>query len=263
LSDDDRVTVVTFRRELVTFAVPTGRVVHRFRIGDRVLLNFALQNLPVDRYALISESHLRVYDGEGQVLWEDQNRGERGLIPPAFGALAVGADRLYVGGSDGRVECREQKTGQVMWQVPLESSYIEQLYVTGTKPERVLVVGQGGLLHGLRDGKVDWRLNVSRGIERDGGLAYRLTPAGLAVAQPWHGRIVLIDPERGRIKDLAPHAANWSATNRHLIVWSGGRVQAYPLPADAPVKEIGGSTAPYSPAREPNFCTVALRGVES
>src|SRR5262249_14406685 len=148
--------------EVCAFALDTGRVLHRFPSG-RALANVALLPLPDDRYARADESRLAVYGRDGHVRWEADSRAARGLTPPAYGALAGTGGRLYVGATDGAVECRQSQTGQVLWSVGLEAA-VDSLHAAVSDPERVLAVTGNGLVFGLRDGKILWRADVSQGL---------------------------------------------------------------------------------------------------
>jgi outer membrane protein assembly factor BamB len=222
----DRVVVVTFGGELMALAPDDGRVLHRFAAG-RVLANFDACPLPGGRYARANEPQLAAFDAEGRELWQDEARVARGLNPPAFGALTALGDVLYVGGSDGGVDCREQKSGRRLWRAEVGPA-IASLHVDAGEPGRVLAVGWDGTVHGLRDGKVIWKADVARGAELARPPAAVLTPAGLVVGCAGSGRIALVSPDRGDVRDLTPHAA-WCVGGDRLITWSGGRLAARPL----------------------------------
>ncbi len=232
LVHEESAIVLTYGGEVLTLSLADGRIRHRFAAGQ-MLVNGDVLPLPQERYALATEGDLTVRNHLGAPQWSEPTRAGLGLNPAAYGPLAASSAHVFAGRTDGALECRDQKTGQLQWRVNLPTA-IYGLHVPASAPERLLAVGWDGRVHGLVDGKEVWRVDIGQGLELNvqkkhhRPLKIQSTQSGLLAAttgQP----IMYVDAARGEVRAAAPAAEIWSAAGNRLAVCDNGQVKAYPL----------------------------------
>ena len=86
------------------------------------------------------------------------------LITPVRGALAIGGEKIFAGGSDGRAYAFDKHTGGVLWSIPFSSAFAGQPVL---KAGRVYFGSEDGTLLALeeRTGRLLWRFRT-KGVVR-------------------------------------------------------------------------------------------------
>ena len=86
------------------------------------------------------------------------------LITPVRGALAIGGEKIFAGGSDGRAYAFDKHTGSVLWSIPFSAAFAGQPVL---KAGRVYFGGEDGTLLALEEhtGRLLWRFRT-KGVVR-------------------------------------------------------------------------------------------------
>ena len=134
------------------------------------------------------------------------------LVKPLRGALTLSGERVFAGGSDGRIYAFDKRTGGVFWSIPVGSPFNAQPVVQGG---RVYLGSEDGNLFSLEEatGRVLWRFNTKGAIRGPVAVANGLTFLGSG-----DGYVYAVSADKGK------------------LVWqkrTGGGVEAVSLAGDA------------------------------
>lgn len=85
------------------------------------------------------------------------------LVSPLRGALAIGAGKVFAGGSDGRAYAFDKHTGGVMWSIPFPSAFAGQPVL---KAGRVYFGSEDGSLLAIEEqtGRLLWRFRTKGAV---------------------------------------------------------------------------------------------------
>lgn len=93
------------------------------------------------------------------------------LVKPLRGGIALGGEKLFAGGSDGRAYAFDKRTGGVMWSIPFASPFSGQPVVDSG---RVYFGSEDGTLFALEEstGKLLWRFKTKGPIRGPVAIAH-------------------------------------------------------------------------------------------
>jgi hypothetical protein len=157
-------------------------------------------------------------------------------------ALQVGVEASFVcpesGGirslqfadrTDGEVECRKWRSGELLWTTDVGTGVLG-LACPPDEPAWVAVWRTDGVLYGVRDRAVKWKIDIDRGREaHPGEAAIRRNKAVLFVSLPASRRLLVVDPRAGRIRHSLPRPGLFSVTEKYLLTITPEGLRAYPL----------------------------------
>ena len=133
-------------------------------------------------------------------------------MKPLRGALALSGERVFGGGSDGRVYAFDKRTGGVFWSIPFGSAFSGQPVIQGG---RVYLGSEDGTLYSLEEatGRLLWRYKTKGAIRGPVAVA-----DGMAFFGSGDGYVYAVTADKGK------------------LVWqkrTGGGVEAVSLAGDA------------------------------
>jgi eukaryotic-like serine/threonine-protein kinase len=134
------------------------------------------------------------------------------LVRPLRGALALSGERIFGGGSDGRVYAFDKRTGGVFWSIPFGAAFSGQPVIQGG---RVYLGSEDGTLYSLEEatGRLLWRYKTKGAIRGPVAVAN-----GMALFGSGDGYVYAVSADKGK------------------LVWqkrTGGGVEAVSLAGDA------------------------------
>ena len=134
------------------------------------------------------------------------------LVKPLRGALALSGERVFGGGSDGRVYAFDKRTGGVVWSITFGSAFSGQPVIRGG---RVYLGSEDGTLYSLEEatGRLLWRYKTKGAIRGPVAVA-----DGMAFFGSGDGYVYAVTADKGK------------------LVWqkrTGGGVEAVSLAGDA------------------------------
>lgn len=134
------------------------------------------------------------------------------LVKPLRGALALSGERIFGGGSDGRIYAFDKHTGGVFWSIPFAAVFSGQPVVQGG---RLFLGSEDGTLYSLEEatGRLLWRYKTKGAIRGPVAVA-----DGMAFFGSGDGYVYAVTADKGK------------------LVWqkrTGGGVEAVSLAGDA------------------------------
>ncbi|MFQ5504633.1 MAG: PQQ-binding-like beta-propeller repeat protein [Planctomycetota bacterium] len=215
---------------LFTLSYETGRLEPRLSTPP-MLVNGGLARL-AGSFFVGAESRLVAFDAQGDELWKRRTRAGLGVTPPAIAALATGRERLYVGTTSGEVWSVSVETGKRLWRLQLGAGVQRLVVPPASDPARglLLAVTYAGSVHGIRDGRLSWSVDVVGGAEAPHAPRLVLLEASVWAGSAEAGRLVEISlPDGELLRALPlPEGARWSADDRHLVIAAAGRLRCHP-----------------------------------
>jgi outer membrane protein assembly factor BamB len=166
-SDNERIYLPLAGGTIVALNAKDGQLCWRSEIGgefsaspaaDDTAIYVASEIVDTTGTQTASAGALRAIGREGGVTqWLTP------LVKPLRGAITLGGDKLFAGGSDGRAYAFDKRTGGVFWSIPFPSPFSGQPIADGG---RVYFGSEDGTLLALEEstGKILWRYRTKGAI---------------------------------------------------------------------------------------------------
>jgi outer membrane protein assembly factor BamB len=230
------VVVRTIGGRIIVLARKDGTTVRELpALG--VLPNVALCRGANDTLVMAAESRIAcvemlehpVAQAADATVWERKNR-LRGLIPPAWTAIATDGDSIVAGRTDGTIAALDISDGATRWEGRTGSSI--RRVAADPASVRVFALTHDGRLLALDAGKIAWTRDVEVGHESHAEPALLCTPGHIWIASPATNALMCLDPGDGRILGTLVWSSDlfWSARERTVVVADAGGVDAFRAP---------------------------------